>query len=92
ANKLRDLSQSAFPDVPEDGYDLVVLGSGPGGEAIATRAAQLSARVAVVEIKRAFGGPTGLTSKAVREATKQIVQAVDQVGGDRRRQIRRLWR
>eukprot|EP00611_Tribonema_gayanum_P015792 TRINITY_DN276_c2_g1_i2.p1 TRINITY_DN276_c2_g1~~TRINITY_DN276_c2_g1_i2.p1 ORF type:complete len:661 (-),score=253.92 TRINITY_DN276_c2_g1_i2:740-2524(-) len=92
ANKLRDLSQSAFPDVPEDGYDLVVLGSGPGGEAISTRAAQLSARVAVVEIKRAFGGPTGLTSKAVREATKQIVQAVDQVGGDRRRQIRRLWR
>jgi len=46
----------------------------------------------VIEVKRVFGGPTGLTSKAVREAMKRIVQAVDQVGGDRRRQIQRLWK
>ncbi|CAM9702592.1 unnamed protein product, partial [Chrysoparadoxa australica] len=91
SGKLPDLSQSTFPDIPEDGYDLVVLGSGPGGETAAAHASQLGANVAVVEVKKSFGGPTGLTSKAVREATKQIVKAVDQVGGDRRRQIRRLW-
>jgi glutamate dehydrogenase/leucine dehydrogenase len=73
-SKLRDLSQAVFPEVPPEGYDLVVLGSGPGGETSAVHAAQLGAKVAVVEIKKAFGGPTGLTSKAVREATKQIVQ------------------
>lgn len=89
--KLPDLSQSQFPDVPDEGYDFVVLGSGPGGETAAVHAAQLGAKVAVVEVKKSFGGPTGLTSKAVREATKQIVQTVNQVGGDRRRQIRRLW-
>lgn len=33
-----------------------------------------------------------MTSKAVREATKRIVRAVDQIGGDRRRQVRGLWR
>jgi ribulose 1,5-bisphosphate synthetase/thiazole synthase len=57
--KLRDLSQAVFPDVPEEGYDLVVLGSGPGGESVSSRAAQLGARIAVVEVKKAFGGPTG---------------------------------
>lgn len=43
------------------------------------QAARLGASVAVVEIKAAFGGPTGLTSKAVREAAKQINQAVKNV-------------
>ena len=92
ATKLPDLSQSSFPDPPEDGYDLVVLGSGPGGEVAAVLAAQLGAKVAVVEKRSTFGGPTGLTSKAVREATKRICKAVDQVGGDRRRQIQGLWK
>ncbi|CAN0506005.1 unnamed protein product, partial [Laminaria digitata] len=73
-------------------YDLVVLGSGPGGEAAAVQAARLGASVAVVEIKKTFGGPTGLTSKAVREAAKQINQAVKNIGGDRRRQTRRMWK
>lgn len=27
--------QSAFPDVPEEPYDLIVLGSGPAGETAA---------------------------------------------------------
>lgn len=57
-----------------------MLGSGPGGEATAVQAARLGATVAVVEIKKSFGGPTGLTSKAVREAAKQINQAVKNVG------------
>ena len=57
----------------------MVLGSGPGGEAAAVQAARLGATVAVVETKRSFGGPTGLTSKAVREAAKEISQAVKSV-------------
>ena len=89
---LPDLSQAAFPLVPSSGYDLIVIGSGPGGEACAVRAAQLGQRVAVIEKKSSFGGPTGLTSKAVREATKRICRAVDQIGGDRRRQVKGLWR
>lgn len=90
--KLPDLSQAAFPDLPEDGYDLAVIGSGPGGEAAAVYAAKLGKKVAIIEKKAAFGGPTGLTSKAVREAAKRICKAVDQVGGDRRRQVKGLWK
>ena len=74
---LPSLGQSAFPE-PADVYDLVVIGAGPGGEAVAVRAAQLGARVALVERKASFGGPSGLTSKAVRESAKRIVKAVDQ--------------
>lgn len=48
--------------------------------------------MAVIEKKAAFGGPTGLTSKAVREAAKRIVKAIDQIGGDRRKQVKSLWR
>ncbi len=36
-------------------------------------------QVAIIEVKKAFGGPTGLTSKAVREAAKRITKTVDQV-------------
>lgn len=79
-SNLPDLSQRSFPSVPASGYDMVVIGSGPGGEAAAVRSAQLGARVAVIEKRSAFGGPTGLTSKAVREAAKRICKAVDQVG------------
>jgi pyruvate/2-oxoglutarate dehydrogenase complex dihydrolipoamide dehydrogenase (E3) component len=89
---LPDLSQAKFPDIPEEGYDLIVIGSGPAGEAAAVRAAKHGARVAIVEKKSTFGGPTGLTSKAVREAAKRICKAVDQIGGDRRRQVKGLWR
>ena len=71
---------------------MIVLGSGPAGETAAVRAAQLGQRVAIIEVKKAFGGPTGLTSKAVREATKRIIKTVEQIGGDRDRQIKRLWK
>lgn len=74
-----DLLQSEFPPLRDEPYDLVVLGSGPGGEATAVHAARLGASVAMVEVKKAFGGPTGLTSKAVREASIQINQAVKNV-------------
>ena len=78
---LSCVAQREFPTLPDKPYDLVVLGSGPGGEAAAVQAARLGASVAVVEIKKTFGGPTGLTSKAVREAAKQINQAVKNVRG-----------
>lgn len=48
--------------------------------------------MAIIEKKSAFGGPTGLTSKAVREATKRICSAIDQIGGDKRKQIGGLWK
>ena len=34
-SRLPDLSQAAFPDIPEEPYDLIVLGSGPAGETAA---------------------------------------------------------
>ena len=37
-------------------YDLVVIGSGPGGYVCAIRAAQLGMKVAVVEKDATFGG------------------------------------
>jgi transcriptional regulator of met regulon len=50
-SNLPDLSQSRFPNIPENGYDLIIIGSGPAGEAAAVRASQLGAKVAVVEKK-----------------------------------------
>src|SRR5213592_2563605 len=37
-------------------YDLVVIGSGPGGYVCAIRAAQLGMKVAVIEKDKTFGG------------------------------------
>jgi pyruvate/2-oxoglutarate dehydrogenase complex dihydrolipoamide dehydrogenase (E3) component len=55
-------------------------------------ASKLGAKVAVIEKKKTFGGPTGLTSKAIREAAKRFCSAIDQIGGDRRKQIKNLWK
>ncbi|MCA1805132.1 MAG: Si-specific NAD(P)(+) transhydrogenase [Xanthomonadaceae bacterium] len=53
-------------------YDLLVVGSGPGGQAAASAAAQLGQRVALIERKPYLGGvslQTGtIPSKALREA------------------------
>ena len=37
-------------------YDLIVIGTGPGGYVCAIRAAQLGLHVAVVEKRKTFGG------------------------------------
>src|SRR4051794_41740370 len=37
-------------------YDLIIIGSGPGGYVCAIRAAQLGMKVAVVEKDKTFGG------------------------------------
>ncbi|MEZ2720989.1 dihydrolipoyl dehydrogenase [Paenalcaligenes hominis] len=47
---------AATADVPSDAYDVVVLGSGPGGYSAAFRAADLGLRVALVERYGTLGG------------------------------------
>ena len=55
-----------------DQYDLVVIGSGPGGQRAAIQAAKLGKRVAVVEKSDQLGGAAlragTIPSKALREA------------------------
>src|SRR3569623_1419491 len=60
-------------------YDLIVIGTGPGGYVCAIRAAQLGMKVAVVE-KRATHGGTCLNvgcnpSKALQHASEQYEEA-----------------
>ena len=42
--------------MPDNAYDLVVIGAGPGGYTAAIRAAQLGMRVACVEKDATLGG------------------------------------
>ena len=53
------LIQTSFPEIPEEPYDLIVLGSGPAGETAGCKAAQLGATVAIIEVKkvRAWSAP-----------------------------------
>src|ERR1700675_4678481 len=55
-------------------YDLVVIGSGPGGYVCAIRAAQLGMKVAVVEKDKTFGG-TCLNVGCI--PSKALLQASD---------------
>src|ERR1700687_5684855 len=62
-------------------YDLVVIGTGPGGYVAAIRAGQLGMKVAVVE-KRATPGGTCLNvgcipSKALLHASERYTEAAD---------------
>src|SRR5476649_750489 len=57
----RDARHEAGHDDAECGvismsYDLVIIGSGPGGYVCAIRAAQLGLKTAVVEKEKTFGG------------------------------------
>merc|ERR1712070_903038 len=56
--KIPNLQQLAFPDIPDQPYDVIILGSGPAGEKAAVTASQMGASVAIVEVKKSFGGPT----------------------------------
>jgi NAD(P) transhydrogenase len=85
-------SVEVAPNDADRRYDLVVVGSGPGGEAAAVRAAQLGARVALVEASATFGGPSGLPSKAMRESVRKIMGWADSVAGADRDAARRLVR
>lgn len=60
-------------------YDLVVIGSGPGGYVCAIRAAQLNLKVAVVEKRSTYGGTClnigCIPSKALLYATEMLDEA-----------------
>ncbi len=60
-------------------YDLVVIGSGPGGYVCAIRAAQLGFKVAVVETDKTFGGTCSnvgcIPSKALLHASELYAEA-----------------
>src|SRR3954464_10744208 len=60
-------------------YDLVVIGSGPGGYVCAIRAAQLGMKVAGVEKRETFGGPClnigCIPSKALLHASEMFEEA-----------------
>src|SRR5262245_46478549 len=60
-------------------YDLIVIGSGPGGYICAIRAAQLGMKVAVVERDKTFGGTClnigCIPSKALLHASEQFEEA-----------------
>jgi dihydrolipoamide dehydrogenase len=60
-------------------YDLIVIGSGPGGYVCAIRAAQLGMKVAVVEKEKTFGGTClnigCIPSKAMLHASELFEEA-----------------
>jgi NAD(P) transhydrogenase len=62
--------------MPQYDYDLIVIGSGPGGQRAAIQAAKLEKRVAIVEKKAVLGGTcinTGtIPSKTLREAVMHL--------------------
>jgi dihydrolipoamide dehydrogenase len=69
------------------GYDVVVIGSGPGGYVCAIKAAQLGLKVAVVEKRETFGGTClnigCIPSKALLHASEIFAEAghsFDQLG------------
>ena len=65
-------------------YDLVVIGSGPGGYTAAIRAAQLGMKVACVEKEPKLGGTClrvgCIPSKTLLETTEKFVTARDRFG------------
>src|ERR1700719_1522322 len=60
-------------------YDLIVIGTGPGGYVCAIRAAQLGMKVAVVEKEKTFGGTClnigCIPSKALLHASERFEEA-----------------
>ena len=60
-------------------YDLVVIGSGPGGYVCAIRAAQLGLKTAVIEKDKTFGGTClnvgCIPSKALLHASHMLSEA-----------------
>jgi NAD(P) transhydrogenase len=66
------ISQRLKTSMNNPDYDLLVIGSGPGGQSAAIAAAKLGKRVAIIERKPYVGGvslQTGtIPSKALREA------------------------
>jgi dihydrolipoamide dehydrogenase len=66
-------------------YDLIVIGTGPGGYVCAIRAAQLGLRVAVVEKHKTHGGTClnigCIPSKALLQASEKFHEAAHDLAG-----------
>jgi dihydrolipoamide dehydrogenase len=66
-------------------YDLVVIGTGPGGYVCAIRAAQLGLKVAVVEKRKTHGGTClnigCIPSKALLQASEKFTEAAHELAG-----------
>ncbi len=64
-------------------YDLVIIGSGPGGYVCAIRAAQLGLRVALVEKRRTLGGTClnigCIPSKALLESSEVYARTLTEI-------------
>ncbi len=67
-----------------DSFDLIVIGTGPGGYVCAIRAAQLGMKVAVVEKRATFGGTClnvgCIPSKAMLHASEMYDEAANKLG------------
>lgn len=63
----------------EQRYDVIVIGSGPGGEGAAMKATKAGKRVVVIEEKPQVGGncthQTTIPSKALRQAIQQMIDS-----------------
>ncbi len=55
-SRLRGLTRYKLPAVADGSFDMVVVGSGPGGYVAAIRAAQLGMKTAIVERAPSLGG------------------------------------
>src|SRR3977135_2905330 len=68
-----------------DAYDLIVIGSGPGGYVCAIRAAQLGMKVACVEKRASLGGTClnigCIPSKALLDSSELYAQARKHLAG-----------
>jgi dihydrolipoamide dehydrogenase len=66
-------------------YDLIVIGTGPGGYVCAIRAAQLGLKVAVVEKRKTHGGTClnigCIPSKALLQASDKFTEAAHELAG-----------
>ena len=64
-------------------YDLIVIGTGPGGYVCAIRAAQLGLKVAVVERRKTHGGTClnigCIPSKALLHASDKFTEAAHEL-------------
>jgi dihydrolipoamide dehydrogenase len=69
---------------PDETFDLVVIGSGPGGYVAAIRAAQLGLKTACVEREKALGGTClrvgCIPSKALLESSERFDEAKRHLG------------